>query len=262
MITGKAIMASDILRIENLSKAFNGHTVINDISFAISEGELSAIIGPNGAGKTTLFNLITGYHLPSSGRILFRGKNIAGMQPFQIVRLGIARAFQVTNVFPRLSVLDNIVATVIAHRRGSLNLVTPTQRLKPVYKRAYEVLESVGLAEMAHRQSGTLAHGNQKRLDIALTLALEPKLLLLDEPTAGMSPEERYQTVELVQQLWRQLNTTMLFIEHDMDIVFGISQKVRVLCYGAMLAEGTPEEISKNRQVIEAYLGEEIRPWS
>jgi branched-chain amino acid transport system ATP-binding protein len=262
MTTGKAIMANDILRIENLSKAFNGHSVINDVSFAISEGELSAIIGPNGAGKTTLFNLITGYHLPSSGRILFRGKNISGMQPFQIVRLGIARAFQVTNVFPRLSVLENIVATVIARRRGSLNIVTPTQRLKAVYERAYEVLESVGLVEMAHRQSGTLAHGNQKRLDIALALALEPKLLLLDEPTAGMSPEERYQTVELVQQLWRQLNTTMLFIEHDMDIVFGISQMVRVLCYGSMLAEGTPEEISKNQQVIEAYLGEEITPWS
>jgi branched-chain amino acid transport system ATP-binding protein len=121
-----------------------------------------------------------------------------------------------------------------------------------------EVLESVGLADLAHQQSGILAHGNQKRLDIAVALALEPKLLLLDEPTAGMSPEERWQTVGLIKELWERLGITMVFIEHDMDIVFGISQKVRVLCYGSLLAEGTPEEISKNEQVIEAYLGEEI----
>jgi branched-chain amino acid transport system ATP-binding protein len=174
------------------------------------------------------------------------------------VKLGIARAFQITNIFPRLSVLENIVATVITHQRGNLNIVTPTRKLKTIHERAYEVLRSVGLAEMAHQQSGTLAHGNQKRLDMAVALALEPKILLLDEPTAGMSPEERRQTVDLIQQLWEELNITMIFIEHDMDIVFGISQKVRVLCYGIMLAEGTPEEISKNENVIEAYLGEEI----
>jgi branched-chain amino acid transport system ATP-binding protein len=150
------------------------------------------------------------------------------------------------------------VATVITHQKRNLNIVKPIHKLKVVYEKAYEVLENVGLNEMAHRQCGTLAHGNQKRLDIAVALALEPKLLLLDEPTAGMSPEERWQTVELIQQLWKQLNITMIFIEHDMDIVFGISQKVRVLCYGSMLAEGSPEEISKNEQVIEAYLGEEI----
>ncbi|MCK4789022.1 MAG: ABC transporter ATP-binding protein [Desulfobacteraceae bacterium] len=251
-------MGNIILKIENLSKSFNGNTVIDNISFSIPEGELSSIIGPNGAGKTTIFNLITGYHLPDSGRIFFQGKDISGMQPYSSVRLGIARAFQITNIFPRLSVLENIVATVITHKKGNLNIVTPTRKLKSVYERAYEVLRSVGLAEMAHQQSGTLAHGNQKRLDMAVALALEPKILLLDEPTAGMSPEERRQTVELIQQLWEELNITMLFIEHDMDVVFGISQKVRVLCYGTMLAEGTPEEISKNEKVIEAYLGEEI----
>lgn len=251
-------MAREILRIENLYKSFNGHSVISDVSFSVLEGELSSIIGPNGAGKTTLFNLITGYHLPDKGRILFEGKNLVGMQPFHIVRRGIGRAFQITNIFPKLSVLENIVATVITHQRGNLNIVTPTRKLKAVYERAYEVLESVGLAEMAYQQSGTLAHGNQKRLDIAVALALEPKLLLLDEPTAGMSPEERWQTVELVQELWERMRITMVFIEHDMDIVFGISQKIRVLCYGDLLAEGNPEEISANVQVIEAYLGEEI----
>jgi branched-chain amino acid transport system ATP-binding protein len=251
-------MKPEVLKIDNLIKSFNGNTVISDISLSIEQGELSAIIGPNGAGKTTFFNLITGYHLPNSGQIYFEGKQIAGMQPFDIVRLGIARAFQITNIFPKLSVLENIVATVITHRKGNLNLVTPIIKLKSVYERAYQILEDVGLADRAHRQSGTLAHGNQKILDIAVALAMEPKLLLLDEPTAGMSPEERWQTVELVQKLWRQLNITMVFIEHDMDIVFGISQKVRVLCYGTMLAEGTPEEISKNDKVIEAYLGEEV----
>jgi branched-chain amino acid transport system ATP-binding protein len=251
-------MANDILRIENLTKSFNGNNVIDNVSFSIPEGELSSIIGPNGAGKTTLFNLITGYYLPNSGKIFFQDKDISGMQPYNSVKLGIARAFQITNIFPRLSVLENIVATVITHQRGNLNIVTPTRKLKTIHERAYEVLRSVGLAEMAHQQSGTLAHGNQKRLDMAVALALEPKILLLDEPTAGMSPEERRQTVDLIQQLWEELNITMIFIEHDMDIVFGISQKVRVLCYGIMLAEGTPEEISKNENVIEAYLGEEI----
>ena len=251
-------MKSEALKIENLVKSFNGNTVISDISLSIAQGELSAIIGPNGAGKTTFFNLITGYHLPNSGKIYFEGKSIAGMQPFDIVRLGISRAFQITNIFPKLSVLENIVATVITHKKGNLNLVTPIIKLKSVYERAYQILEDVGLADRAHRQSGTLAHGNQKILDIAVALAMEPKLLLLDEPTAGMSPEERWKTVELIQKLWQQLSITMVFIEHDMDIVFGISQKVRVLCYGTMLAEGTPDEISKNDKVIEAYLGEEV----
>jgi branched-chain amino acid transport system ATP-binding protein len=251
-------MKPEVLKIDKLVKSFNGNTVISDISVSVEQGELSAIIGPNGAGKTTFFNLITGYHLPNSGKIYFEGKSIAGMQPFDIVRLGIARAFQITNIFPKLSVLENVVATVITHQKGNLNLVTPTIKLKSAYERAYQILDDVGLADRADRQSGTLAHGNQKILDIALALAMEPKLLLLDEPTAGMSPEERWKTVELIQKLWQQLNITMVFIEHDMDIVFGISQIVRVLCYGSMLAEGTPEQISKNDKVIEAYLGEEV----
>jgi branched-chain amino acid transport system ATP-binding protein len=251
-------MTDSILEIKNLVKSFDGNTVINDINLSVLEGELSSIIGPNGAGKTTLFNLITGYHLSNSGGIYFQGKDITGMQPYDIVRQGIGRSFQITNIFPRLTVLENILATVMTHQRGNLNFVTPTRKLNAVHEKAYNLLESVDMIDMAHLQSGTLAHGNQKRLDIAVALALEPKLLLLDEPTAGMSPEERWQTVELIQNLWKQLKITMLFIEHDMDIVFGISQKVTVLGYGVMLAAGTPEEISKNEKVIEAYLGEEV----
>jgi branched-chain amino acid transport system ATP-binding protein len=257
MATHSTAVKNTVLKIENLVKAFNGHTVISNVSLSIPKGELSAIIGPNGAGKTTLFNLITGYHLPNSGKIFFEDKSITGAQPFDIVRQGVARSFQIANIFPKLTVLENIVATVITHQKANRNIFTPTIKLKPVYKRAFQILEDVGLADWAHRQSGTLAHGNQKILDIAIALAMEPKLLLLDEPTAGMSPEERWRTVELVRKLWQQLKITMVFIEHDMDIVFGISQKVRVLCYGTMLAEGTPQEISKNEKVIEAYLGEE-----
>jgi branched-chain amino acid transport system ATP-binding protein len=251
-------MADDVLRIENLSKSFEGNQVFNDISFAVPKGELSAIIGPNGAGKTTLFNLITGYLIPDKGRVIFKEKDISGMQPFDIVRLGMARAFQITNIFPRMSVLENVVTTIITKDNGNLNMITAVSKLKAVHERAYQVLENVGLADLAHRQSGTLAHGNQKRLDMAVALALEPELLLLDEPMAGMSPEERWQMVDLVKQLWERLKITMVFIEHDMDMVFGISQKVRVLCYKTLLAEGTPQEISSNPQVIEAYLGEEV----
>jgi branched-chain amino acid transport system ATP-binding protein len=247
-----------ILQVKDLSKAFNGNMVIHKVHFSITERELSAIIGPNGAGKTTLFNLITGYHLPDRGKILFRGKEIVGMQPYDIVRLGIARAFQRTNIFPRLTVLDNIVSTIITSQRRNLDFFRPVSGRRGVHEKALEILESVGLADLAHQQSGMLAHGNQKRLDIAVALALEPKLLLLDEPTAGMSPEERWRIVKLIQRLWDQLKITMVFIEHDMDIVFGISQKIRVLCYGSLIAEGSPEEISKNERVIEAYLGEEI----
>jgi len=251
-------MSAEILRIDNLSKSFEGNQVFNDVSFAVTEGELSSIIGPNGAGKTTLFNLITGYHVPDHGSVIFDGHDITGIQPFDIVRMGIARAFQRTNVFPRMTVAENVVASVISKQRASLNVVTPFRKLRAVHQRAHEILESVGLGDRGERQAGTLAHGNQKRLDIAVALALDPKLLLLDEPTAGMSPEERRQTVDLVKELWERLKITMVFIEHDMDIVFGISQKVRVLCYKTILAEGTPKEISANQQVIEAYLGEEV----
>ncbi len=251
-------MAQPILEIVNLSKSFDGAQVFNDVSYAIEEGELSSIIGPNGAGKTTMFNLITGHLVPDEGKVLFRGQNIVGKQPFDIVKLGMARAFQRTSIFPRMTVLENVVTTIITREHGNLNIFKPFIKKDAVYSEACEILKSVELENMADRQSGVLAHGNQKRLDIAIALALRPKLLLLDEPTAGMSPEERKQTVELVKNLWESLDLTMLFIEHDMDIVFGISQKVRVLCYKTLLAEGTPLEISANAQVIEAYLGEEV----
>ncbi len=249
-------MNRNILDVDNLHKSFGRSAILNGVTFSIPEGEISSIIGPNGAGKTTLFNVITGLYAPNKGSISFNGRNIVGLQPYQIVPLGIAKAFQITSIFPRLTVWENILAAVITHRKKNLDFMTPLSKLAPINERAQELLDSVGLSDYAQYQSGTLAHGNQKRLDIALSLALSPKLLLLDEPTAGMSPEERRDTVILIKNLWERLNITMLFIEHDMDIVFGISQKVRVLCYGVLIAEGTPDEISRNPKVIEVYLGE------
>jgi branched-chain amino acid transport system ATP-binding protein len=248
----------EILRIDNISKSFDGRPVFTNVTFAVQEGELSSIIGPNGAGKTTMFNLITGFLTPDSGAVVFQGRDISGMEPFDIVRLGMARAFQRTNIFPRMTVLENMLTAVISRERGNLNFITPISKKKRARDRAFEILHGVGLADMASRQSGSLPHGDQKRLDIAVALALEPSMLLLDEPTAGMSPDERRQTMDFVRDLWERLKITMLFIEHDMDIVFGISQRVRVLCYRSILAEGTPAEISANEQVIEAYLGEEV----
>jgi len=245
-----------ILEVDNLYKSFARCAVLNGVSFQIPEGEISSVIGPNGAGKTTLFNVITGLHAPSKGSISFNGRNIAGLKPWQIVPLGIAKAFQITSIFPRLTVWENILGAVITHRRKNQDMITPLSKLPSIHERAEELLDSVGLTDYTDTLSGTLAHGNQKRLDIALALALSPKLLLLDEPTAGMSPEERAEVVTLIKNLWEQLDITMLFIEHDMDIVFGISQTVRVLCYGVVIAEGTPDEISRNTEVIKVYLGE------
>jgi len=195
-----------------------------------------------------MFNLITGYYLPDEGKVVFDGTDITGMQPFDIVRLGMARAFQRTNIFPKMTVAENIVATIISKNRRSSISLRRSESSRPSMRGRAKFWKASGWRKWPTKKAGTLAHGNQKRLDIAVALALEPKLLLLDEPTAGMSPEERRQIVRLVRDLWERLKITMVFIEHDMDIVFGISQKVRVLCYKTLLAEGTPNEISSMKK--------------
>ncbi len=246
-----------ILETENLKKAFGGLQAVHDVSMTIEKGELSSIIGPNGAGKTTLFNLITGYLSPDSGKILFKGENIFGLPHYQIVRKGIGRSFQRTTIYPSLTVFENVRAAVLYHQKKNFKFFTPSNTLEEVNEATFRILESLNLQDDAELVSSTLAHGDQKLLDIGIALALEPALLLLDEPTAGMSPEERWNTVALIQKLWQSRDMTVVFIEHDMDMVFSISQKIRVLHYGEIIAEGRPEEISTNRAVIEAYLGEE-----
>jgi branched-chain amino acid transport system ATP-binding protein len=247
-----------ILQVENLKKAFGGLQAVNKVSFAIEKGELSSIIGPNGAGKTTLFNLITGSLSPDSGRVLFKGESIFRMPHYKIVRKGVGRSFQRTNIFPTLTVFENVRAAILFHQKKNFKFFTDTNALEDVNEATNQILESLNLIDKADFTSNTLAHGDQKLLDIGVALGLEPDLLLMDEPTAGMSPEERWNTVAMIQKLWKARKMTVVFIEHDMDMVFSISQKVRVLHYGEIIAEGRPEEISGNKVVIEAYLGEEV----
>ncbi len=243
-----------MLKVENLSKSFGGVAASRDVSLDFPTGSLTAVIGPNGAGKTTLFNLITGHLKPDSGKILLNGEDIVGLSPTQIVHRGLGRAFQVASIFPSLTVLEAMTAAVTSHRGESASIWRrfPTATAQV---RAREHLDLLGLADAGGLLSRNLSHGDQKLLDIGLALALEPKVLLLDEPTAGMGPEERWTMIEKVQALWRLGGMTLVFIEHDMDIVFKIAQTVRVLRYGAVLAEGTPDEIRADEAVIDAYLG-------
>ncbi|MFH0822149.1 MAG: ABC transporter ATP-binding protein [Pseudomonadota bacterium] len=247
-----------VLVLDQVEKAFGGLRVTSGVSFSVPPGSISAIIGPNGAGKTTLFNLITGYLKPDKGRILFQGKDIAGLATQRITSLGMGRAFQVTSFFPEETVLDNVRVGCLSMLNQTRSLFRDISGFKQATEKAHAVLESLGLSKHYDRPAFELAHGDQKLLDIGIALALEPKLLLLDEPTAGMSPDERHLTRDLVLRLWKEFNLTLLFIEHDMDTVFGIAQTVRVLQMGMLLAEGTPEEIRSNPEVITAYLGEEV----
>jgi branched-chain amino acid transport system ATP-binding protein len=248
-------MAEPLLDIRNLKKSFGGLQATNDVSLHVNHGELVSIIGPNGAGKSTLFNQITGYIQPNSGEVLFDGRSVLGKTPYQIVRLGIGRAFQRSNIFPRLTVFENVQAAVISHQRKILNFWSPARSLNAVNNRAGEILQSVGLYPSKDRRAGTMALGDQKRLEIALALALEPRLLLLDEPTAGMSPEETNSIVALIERLVHEFEVTLLFTEHDISLVFSISKRIYVLNYGTIIAEGLPSEIAANPHVQEVYLG-------
>ncbi len=247
-----------MLKLDGLEKAFGGLRVTSSVSFSVKEGEISAIIGPNGAGKTTLFNQITGHLQPDKGKITFLGEDITGLKPQQIVKRGMGRAFQITSIFPEETVLENVRMGCLSRRDEAVRYFKPVSRFKEATDQAYAILESLDLHQHAERPALELAHGDQKLLDIGMALALEPKLLLLDEPTAGMSPDERQLTRDLIKRLWKEFNLTLIFIEHDMDTVFGIAQIVRVLQLGALLAEGTPDQIRSNPQVITAYLGEDL----
>ena len=245
------------LEIRNLTKAFGGLKAIDDVSLTFPSGSLSAVIGPNGAGKSTFFNLISGAFPPDSGEVLLDGRDIVRLSRSERMHRGIARAFQVASCFPTMTVKENLMAAVTAHIGQWGNL---SRRFPPpgVRERADEVMELVGLTKVPNVEAAILSHGDQKLLDIAIALALEPKVLLLDEPTAGMGPDERWRMIERVRRLWEQRQLTLVFIEHDMDIVFQIASTIRVLCYGRVLAEGTPNEIRNNKAVIEAYLGTEV----
>ena len=229
---------------------------VNEVSFTLNKGEISAIIGPNGAGKTTLFNLLTGHLKPDSGAVYFKDLEITGLAPSRICRAGIGRSFQKTNIFPRLTVFDNAQVSLMSWRKNTRNIFQNADRF--LRNEADEILLSLGLGDKKNKIAGLLAHGDQRLLEIGLTLGTYPELILLDEPTAGMSPEESRNTMALIQQIVRARKLTLLFIEHDMNIVFGISEKVRVMHLGSIIAEGSPQEIRANDQVQKIYLAEEM----
>jgi branched-chain amino acid transport system ATP-binding protein len=245
-----------MFRVEKLRKNFGGLMAVNEVTFALQKGGISSIIGPNGAGKTTLFNLLTGHLKPDSGAVYFKDREITALSPHRICRTGIGRSFQKTNIFPRLTVFDNIQVALMAWQKRTRNVFRRADRF--FQKETEEILGSLGLGDKKDMTAGLLAHGDQRLLEIGITLGTYPELILLDEPTAGMSPEESHKTMELIQQIVRSKNLTLLFIEHDMKIVFGISEKIRVMHVGSIIAEGTPEEIRANDQVQKIYLAEEL----
>jgi branched-chain amino acid transport system ATP-binding protein len=243
-----------LLEVRDLSKSFDGFQALGGVSFSVARGSISAIIGPNGAGKTTLFNLITGHLRPDAGSVSFKNREITGIAPHDLCRLGMGRSFQRTNIFPRLTVFQNIQAAYLCHRGRGWNLLAHVDRL---YRDETEaLLVSVGLLDKAGEVAGFLSHGNQKQLELGITLALEPEILLLDEPTAGMSAQETRESIRLIERIARERGLTLLFTEHDMEVVFAIAHRITVLHQGEVIADGTPEEVRRHPEVRRVYLGE------
>ena len=245
-----------ILEINGLRKSFGDYKVLTDVSYSLPKGEIAAIIGPNGAGKTTFFNLITGYHHVDGGTVHFLDRNITNWPRYRIARAGVSRAFQVSNIYPRLTTYENVRQAILAQKKRTLNIFTPAHRL--ARKNTLELLELTGLLPYKDTLAGILSQGDKKKLELALALAGKPELLLLDEPTAGMSSEETHETMELVKRLNREIGLSILFTEHDISVIFGYARKLSVLYQGMVIAEGTPEEVRKNEEAQQCYLGEEV----
>lgn len=242
-----------ILETQNLFKTFKGFVAVNDVNLKVEEGSIHALIGPNGAGKTTCFNLLTKFHIPSSGTILFKGSDITARDPAQIARLGIIRSFQISAVFPHLSVLDNVRVALLKELGVEFSFWKSSKSLDQLNDRAMELLGLVGLSEFADELTVNLPYGRKRVLEIATTLAMSPSLMLLDEPTQGMGHEDVMMVTDLIKTVAK--GRTVLMVEHNMKVVSTIANKITVLQRGAVLAEGSYAEVSKNPQVLEAYMG-------
>jgi branched-chain amino acid transport system ATP-binding protein len=242
-----------MLQVDTLHKSFEDFKAVDGAQLHVGPGDLVAVIGPNGAGKTTLFNLITGHLKPDRGRILFKGQDITRLAAHEICRRGIARSFQIANIFPRLSVFSNVQVSVLSQKKLSRTLFRPAQGL--VVEETNRILDSVGLSDKKLDVAGSLSHGDKRILEIAIALGNEPELLILDEPTAGMSPDETAGTMALVNRLAREQGLTILFCEHDMDVVFNVATSIMVMEHGHTIIQAKPEEVRQNVTVQEAYLG-------
>lgn len=254
---------AELLKVDNVSMVFGGLRAVSNLSMHIDEGELIGLIGPNGAGKTTAFNMITGVYTPTEGKVYFNGQQSSGKKSYQVTQMGMARTFQNIRLFSELSVIDNVKIAYNMHVTYNLAdaIVRDGKYLSEeefITQKALDLLKIFHLEEEAHEVAKNLPYGKQRRLEIARALATEPKLLLLDEPAAGMNPQETKELMEMIRWIRKEFNLSILLIEHDMGLVMGVCERIYVLEYGMKIAEGTPDEIKQNARVIEAYLGGEV----
>lgn len=241
------------LQTQRVTKEFGKLRAVNEVSLEILKGDVHAIIGPNGAGKSTYFNLVTGYHRATSGKVIFRDKEITHLPAYGRCKLGITRSFQITSIYPKLTVYESVLMGLLSHRGITFNFFSSAKKF---FKNdVWRILEDVGLADQANTSGDSISHGDKKKLELAITLGTEPELLLLDEPTCGMSPEETETTMIFIKKLAEERGLSILFTEHDMGVVFGIAKRISVLHQGTLIADGKPEEVRANEEVQKVYLG-------